>query len=140
MAQSRAAQQARSRTSIHGKRIGLTHDDYLVGPKQHLNVVTNATTSSSGTNLLNYGFHTINSSTDGNWVLDDPTPGCHVDIVSITASTNQLTFNNSVVYTTNGIASSSATFNAIGEAIHLVGVSTSQWACTSNVNAVAFSS
>lgn len=126
--------------SIHGKRLGMDKSDFLVGSKPIREVVTNATTDSSGTNILNHGYHTVSSTTSGGWVVDDPVPGCKVFIGAISASTNAITFNNATVYSTNGVASSSAKFNAIGESITLVGISTASWMCTSNVNAVVFSS
>lgn len=131
---------AKIATSIHGRRLGIDNDGFLVGAKPVRNIVTNATTSTTATDIPNSGYHTVNSTTDGGWDVADPVPGCEVTITAISASTNTLTFNSATVYSTNGIASSQAVMNALGESITLQGVSTSQWVCTSNNSAVVFSS
>lgn len=120
------------RTSIHGRRVGLTHDDYLVGPKQLKDVVTNATSDTTGTNILNHGFHTVSTTTNDGWVLDDPTPGCRVEIATLTTSTgtHAITPDNATIVSTNGVAGSSISMAALGARISLSGISTSQWLVT----------
>lgn len=130
------------KTSIHGRRLGLDNDAFLVGPKALLSPVTNATSDTTGTALLNHGHHSIATTTDDTWTLADPKEGCMVTITTITTSTGTHTVSpaNATIYSTNGVAGSAIAFNAMGESVTLVGLSTAKWAVTSNVNSVAISS
>ncbi len=127
-------------TNLFGRRLGLDPNGFIVGAKPVREVVTNATTDTTATDIPNHGFHTVSSTTAGGWDVADPVPGCHLTITAISASTNTLTFNSATIYSTAGIESDTAVMNALGESITLQGVSTSQWVCTSNNSAVVFSS
>lgn len=74
------------RTSIHGRRIGLTagssaNMEYIVGPdgfqSPHGAVyeVQAATSDTTDTNITAYGLTTVDTSTDDTWLLDPPITG-----------------------------------------------------------------
>lgn len=74
------------RTSVHGRRLGLTPGssttmEYLVGPdgfqSPHGSVyeVQAATSDTTGTNITAYGFQTVDTTTDDTWLLDPPIVG-----------------------------------------------------------------
>jgi len=128
------------RTSIHGRRVGLTHDDYLVGFKQAKQVVTNATSDTTGTAIPNHGFHSVITTTDDTWTLTDPTPGCQVSLGTASTSTGTHTITTvAVIVSTASTGGTNIAMNAMGESCTLVGLSTAVWLVTSNVNAVVFS-
>lgn len=142
MAKSLEAHRSDNLTSIHGRRLGLDKDGFLGGCKPVKNTVTNATSDTTGTALLNHGLHTVATTTNDTWSLTDPVPGCEVSITTITTSTGShiVTPAAATIYSTNGVAGDTITFNAMGESITLAGLSTSEWMVTSNVNSVVVSS
>jgi len=133
MAKSLESHRSDIRTSIHGRRIGLTHDDYLVGQKEFKRAVTNATSDTTGTNIPNYGFHTVVTTTNDTWTLDDPTPDTEVTIATNSTSTgNHVVLpDNATIVSTNGVAGSSMILQGIGACARLIGISTAQWLLTS---------
>lgn len=120
-------------TSIHGRRLGLDKDGFLAGPKEIRTPVTNATSDTTGTVLLNHGVHTVATTTNDVWTLQDPVPGVCVRIATSTTSTG----NHSIVpaaatiISSNGTAGSSITMTRHGAFIELTGISTAQWIVTS---------
>ena len=129
MAQSLDTARKRIKTSGHGRRLGIDRDEFLVGVKDIVKVVNNATITTTGTNLLNHGFHTVASTTTDTWVLDDPIVGCEVTIATGTTSTGlhaivpvAAKFNS-----TNGIAGSSIILQGAGASITLIGLTTALW-------------
>lgn len=116
-------------TSLHGRRIGLDPDSFLVGPKDLRKPVTAATSDTTGTALPNHGFVTVTTTTNDGWSLTDPTAGCEVTIMTGSSSTG----NHAVVpaaatiISTNGVDGSSMILQGNGAHVKLVGVSTSQW-------------
>lgn len=120
-------------TSIHGRRLGMDPNQFLVGQKGVRVPVANATSDTTGTALVNHGFHTVATTTNDVWTLEDPTPGCEVEIATITTSTGNhaIVPAAATIVSTNGVAGSSITMQGIGAWIKLIGISTAQWAVTS---------
>lgn len=138
-------------TSIYGRRLGLKNGDFLVGPKD-LAKATQAigdpasTASTTGTAILNYGITSLAVATAaattgssygttevaGVYALAAPEPG--VEKLIYTAS-NHSTMLISVQFSTgvtglNTSAGSSfggLSFNAPGQWVRLVGLSTAKW-------------
>lgn len=120
-------------TSVRGRRLGLDHNDYLVGPKDIRKAITNATSDTTGTPLLNYGFHTVTTTTNDTWTLAAPTVGAEVTLVTGSSSTgtHTITPTNATIISTNGVAGASIAMQGAGAHLKLVGISTGQWAVTS---------
>jgi len=122
------------RTSLHGRRIGLTHNDYLAGPKDILRPVTNATSATTGTALLPYGLHTVVTTTNDTWTLTDPPfAGCEVSIATNSTSTGNHVIlpAAATIVSTNGVAGSSVTMQGVGAWLTLKAASTASWIVTS---------
>ena len=128
-------------TSIHGRRLGIDPDGFLVGPKPVRRQVSNATSGTTGTAIPNNGFHTVSTTTDDTWTLTDPVPGCKVDIGTVSTSTGTHTVSPvaATVVSTNGVAGSGIALNGLGDVISLIGISTSQWMVTNNDGCVVSS-
>jgi len=130
MAQTLQNIRAKTRTSIHGRQLGLA-DDFLGGVKDIRKVVTDVTTA--GTVLPNHGFITL-SSTLGTVAatLASPEPGVGVEIANIsaeatggwiiTSASTAATFASSI-----GLAKTKLTFLNLGGAVSLMGISTAIW-------------
>lgn len=134
MAQSLVTIRNLIRTSLHGHRLGLTHDDFLAGPKSVIKTVTNATSLTTGTALLPYGVHTVQSPSSKNWSLSaPPMAGLVVRFVTNTTSTKvqKVTPASATINSTNGLAGSSFTMKGAGAYIELTSISTSKWVVTS---------
>ena len=122
------------RTSKHGRRLGLTHDDYLVGPKDTRRVVTNATSDTTGTALLPYGLHTVVTTTNDTWTLTDPPEaGQVVRFATNSTSTGNHTVSPAAatITSTNGVAGSSIVLQGVGAHIELTSISSAAWMVTS---------
>lgn len=118
------------RTSVHGRRLGITHDDFLCGPKDVLSPVTNATSDTTGTALLPYGMHTVVTTTNDTWTLTDPPyAGCEVSIAtnSTSTGTHTITPAAATITSTNGVAGASIVMDGLGDRIRLVAISTAAW-------------
>lgn len=128
--------------AAHGSQVGFTAGDgYLAGPADTLRPVTNATSATTGTNLPAYGVVTLYSTTGDSWILDDPAyAGVAVEIIVVSTDTNNCTVTStgSNIRTTAGSSFISAVFDAEGEALRLVALTTALWAVTSNVSDVTF--
>lgn len=133
MAQTLDAARSRSKTSVHGRRLGIDRDEFLVGVKDIVNVVSDATAATTGTNLVNHGFHTVSTTANNTWILDDPIAGCKVEITTITTSTSNhvIETDNATIVSTNGVAGSTITLVGVGAYVSLEGISTSKWAVRS---------
>lgn len=124
------------RTSIHGRRLGLTHDDFLGGMKETLKPVTNATSSTTGTALLPYGYHTVVTTAGDTWKLTDPPwAGLEVKLATNSTSTKNHTVSPvaATITSTNGVAGSSIVLQGAGAAVTLMSISTAQWVVTSRI-------
>ena len=121
---------AKIRTSMHGRRIGMTNDDFLAGQKSLLMPVTNATSATTGTALLPYGMHTVVTTTNDTWTLTDPPyAGIPVEIATNSTSTGTHTISPAAatITSTNGVEGASITMNGLGDRIRLVSLSTAAW-------------
>jgi len=128
MAKTLAAQASEIQTSIHGRRLGLTNDSFLAGPKGIKLAVTDATSATTGTALPNHGVVTLDSTTGDTWVLTDPTPGCVVHITSISTAGAQVINTDNANFVTSG-SSTGGVLTMTGLAgVTLCGVSTALWA------------
>ncbi len=122
------------RTSLHGRRLGLTHDDYLVGFKSFSQVVTNATSDTTGTALQCYGLHTVVTTTNDTWTLTDPArAGLVVRLATNSTSTGTHTVSPAAatITSTNGVAGSAIELQGVGAFVELTSISTAQWVVTS---------
>lgn len=137
-------------TSIHGRRLGLKNGDFLVGPKALVKATQDigdptSTASTTSTEILNYGITSLAVATaaattgssygttevGGVYALAAPEPG--VEKTIYTAS-NHSTMLISVQFSTGVTGNTSAgstfgglSFNGKGQAVTLMGLSTSKW-------------
>ena len=120
-------------TSIHGRRLGLDADGFLAGAKPVRQVVTNATSDTTGTAIPNHGIASVATTTDDGWTLTDPVPGIGVRIATASTSTGTHTITPAAatIISTNGIAGSAIAMVSQGAYIELMGLSTSVWAVVS---------
>jgi hypothetical protein len=130
MAQTLAQIRAKTRTSIHGRQLGLDRD-FLGGIKDHRRVVTNITTA--GSVLPNHGFVTLSTTASSvAATLASPEPGVSVWIGMITAGTTNSFIVTSAstaatITSTAGTADTRVTFTGVGAQTQLMGVSTAVW-------------
>lgn len=119
--------------SIKGRYLGLDVNSFLVGVKDLRTAVTAATSDTTGTAILNYGTHTVVTTTNDVWTLTDPVPGTRVRIGTASTSTGNhaIVPAAATIISTNGTAGSSITMQGVGAFITLEGISTSQWLVTS---------
>jgi len=120
------------KTSVRGRRLGLTHDEWLVGPKGTRLAITAATSASTGTQLPNYGHITLTSTESGGttWQIADPVAGCEVSISITSSSTfaHTVTPENATFATSGGTTGASVILQGGGTAVTLVGISTGVYA------------
>lgn len=146
MAFSLASIRDKIQTSLHGRRIGLTPESsanatYLAGPAGLVQPIVAATSDTTGTNLKPYGTVTLHSSAGDTYILDDPPyAGITMNFIVTSTGTNTITVTStgSNFRTTSGSSWISADFNAQGEALQVVSLSTALWGVVSNVSAVVF--
>lgn len=140
-------------TSIYGRRLGLKNGDFLTGPKALVKATQTiepssalSTVSTTGTAILNYGITSLAVATAaattgssygttevaGTYALAAPEPGVEkliytasnhsTMLISVQFSTGVTAFN-----TSNGSTFGGLSFNAPGQWVRLVGLSTSKW-------------
>lgn len=137
-------------TSIYGRRLGLNKNEFVVGTKDLAkatqDIGTGTTASSTGTEILNYGITSLAVATAaattgssygttevaGVFALAAPEPGVEKTIytasshstmlISVQFSTGVTALNTSAGSTFGGLS-----FNAPGQWVRLVGLSTSKW-------------
>ena len=136
MAYSLNDMRARILTSVHGRRLGLDQNEFLAGSKGCRQVVTDATSDTTGTELPNHGVVSVVTTTNDTWVLEDPLPGVEVTLVTGTTSTGTHTVDVSpaVIYSTNGITGDQVLMSAAGAHCKLVGLTTAAWLVTSRAS------
>ena len=124
MAQTLDAARKLARTSIHGRRLGLDHDEFLVGVKGIRKVVTNAT--SSTTTVPNHGHVTLNSTNAHTWTLTDPEIGCEVSFSITSTSTLLMTVTPAAATfaTSGGTTGLSMILQGGGTGVTLIGLTT----------------
>jgi hypothetical protein len=125
------------RTSIHGRRLGLDSNDFLVGNRGLRLPVTDATSDTTGTALPNHGMVSVITTTNDIWTLTDPVPGCQVTIFTGSSSTgtHNIVPAAATIISSNGVAGSSIAIAGAGASIRLVGISTAKWIVTTVANA-----
>lgn len=123
-------------TSIHGRRLGIDQDEFLVGQNDIKHVVTNATSDTTGTNIPNHGITTVVTTTNDSWTLNDPTPGVEVTLAtgSTSTGTHTVTCANATIYSTNGIEGANVVMTSAGAFAKLYGISTSAWLLTARAS------
>ena len=133
MAQTLDAARSRSKTSVHGRRLGIDRDEFLVGVKGIINVVTEATSATTGTNLPNHGLVSVVTAAARTWVLNDPVIGVQVELATGSTSTaaHTISCDNATI-----VSSQSSTFGAVvltggAAGVILKGLSTAVWLLTS---------
>jgi len=116
-------------TSIHGRSIGLDGEGALL-VNQRPSARTAGTSDTTGTELANNGFVSVITTTDDTWVLRDPVPNALVTLYTGSSSTgvHSINLNNSVAYSTVGIAGSTVVLTGPGASITLRGLTTAIWA------------
>lgn len=116
-------------TSIFGRRLGLDQNDFLVA-KGGRTAVNAATSDTTGTNLVNYGYHSVETTTNDGWKLDAPCVGATVTLFTISTSTGirVITPVSATVITSAGTAGTTIGLYGYGGSVTLVGVSTAAWA------------
>ena len=127
-AQTLANIRAKTRTSIHGRQLGLDRD-FLGGVKEVRKVVTIVTTA--GTVLPNHGFVALNS-TKGplSVTLQAPEPGVGVKIINISTEATAgfiITTVSGVIESSIGTTDTKVTFLNHGGAIDMIGITTGTW-------------
>lgn len=132
MAQSLEDSRAKIKTSVHGRRLGIDHDEMLIGVKAIRAVVTDATSDTTGTALPNHGLVSVVTTTDDTWTLTDPIPGVSVRLVSGTTSTgvHTVTCAAATIQSTNGIEGASVLLKGAGAHAELTGLTTAIWSLT----------
>ena len=81
-------------TSIFGRRIGMTPDEYLGGQKDIIKPVLDLTTASTGTAIPPFGYVNITASSlgtsaaGGTFLLSNPKPGVGVTIFNVNADSS----------------------------------------------------
>jgi hypothetical protein len=116
-------------TSLYGRRLGLDKDNRLIGIKGRREVITEATSNTTATQLPNFGIVTIASSNDITWVIEDPQIGCEVKILTGTTSTGNhyIQTDNATIKSSFGSTQTQIDFLGGGAGMTLVGLSTSLW-------------
>jgi hypothetical protein len=116
-------------TSIFGRRLGLDQNDFLVA-KGTRNAVNAATSDTTGTNIANAGYTSVETTTNDGWKLDAPAVGGIVSLFTISTSTGirVITPVNATVVTSAGTAGSTIGLYGYGGSVTLVGISTAAWA------------
>lgn len=76
---------SQKQTSIHGRRLALTQDDYLVGPKGYKEPVFELTSASTAQTLAGYGLTMINVTSavttgTNTFTLPSPVPGSRMRV------------------------------------------------------------
>ena len=141
MAQTLQNIRAKTRTSIHGRQLGIA-GDLLHGVKDIRKVVTDVTTA--GTVLPNHGFVALATTKSAQAVtIATPTPGVGVDIALITLGTTNgfvITSAAGATFTSSaGTLDTKITMTDVGANVQLMGISTSVWVVMGGMSTGLFS-
>jgi len=130
MAQSLDNARTKIKTSVHGRRLGIDHDENLVGVKAIRKVVTAATSATTGTVLPNHGFVTITSSNARSFILTDPIPGVEVSFAMLSSGTADVTIlpQSATFMSSQNSAGTNLILGNAGRGATLMGLSTALWA------------
>jgi len=141
MAQTLAQIRAKTRTSVHGRQLGLDRD-FLGGIKDHRRVVTSVTTA--GTVLPNHGFVVLETTKSTQAVtLASPETGVGVSIALITAGTTNgfviTSASTAATFTSSaGIGDTKITMTDVGANVQLMGISTAIWVVMGGISTGLF--
>ena len=118
-------------TSIHGRSLGLDSNRNLVTVPKLTGSKVAGTSDTTGTKLANNGYVSVVTTTDDTWVLDDPDIGSVVTLMTGSSSTgvHSINLGNSVAYSTQGIAATTAVLSGMGASLTLFGQTTAIWRC-----------
>lgn len=133
MAQTLETIRGLARTTIHGRRLGIGHDEFLVGVKDIRKVVTEATSDTTGTNLPNHGLVSVVTTTDDGWTLTDPEIGVSVRIATGTTSTGVHTITGAAATIVSSEQSTMGVISIVGGggmSVELMGLTTAKWLVT----------
>ena len=141
MAQSLDTARALMLTSVHGRRLGIDFNEFLVGVISVRQVVTDATSDTKGTLLPNHGLVSVVTTTNDTWTLTDPDVGVAVKLVTGSSSTgtHTITAQAAVIHSTNGIEGVSVLLSNRGAYATLMGLTTAAWVLTSRGSTVVSS-
>lgn len=117
-------------TSLHGRRVGLHRNDYLIGFPDMVRPVSNATSATTETALAPSGIHTVVTTTNDTWTLTDPpVAGLEVKLITNSSSTgvHTVTCAAANILSTLGTSHISVDMNSEGAAITLVSLTTALW-------------
>lgn len=137
-------------TSIYGRRLGLNNNEFLAGPKDIVkatqSIGTGTSASSTGTEILNYGITSLAVATAaattgssygttevaGTFALAAPEPGVEKVIYTATSHSTmlinvQLSTGVTALASSLGSSFGGFAFNAPGQFLRLIGLSTSRW-------------
>jgi hypothetical protein len=125
--------------SIHGRKMALDKDAFIVGPKGRRQPITSATSDTTGTALPNSGHCSVVTTTDDTWTLTDPVEGCVVNIKTGSTSTgvHTITFAAAAGLSSVSSTGTGVTLTGGGAAIELVGLTTALWAIQSRTGTTA---
>lgn len=135
--------------SLYGRIVGATYDGYVTGQNGFKEIVTALTSASTGTNITPSGVTTLSVSTGSSasgsgagFIMDAPVKGVRKTLANVTTSSTQAitivttagtfftgTFAAGAV--TAGSSYNTITMNGGGEAVDLVGLSSSYYMVTS---------
>jgi hypothetical protein len=131
MAITRDALKRRAQTSIHGDRLGLDDQEFIVGPKGVRHESIAATSASTSTALLNYGLSLMGMSTGAAkvYTLGLPIAGVRKELVMTSSSTKgtKITLSGASLSCTAGSSTTSITFTGRGQRAVLEGLTSATW-------------
>lgn len=130
MAQTIEDARALSRTNVHGRRLGISQNEFLVGVKGVVKTLANATSDTTEINLANNGYHTVVTTTNDTWTLNDPQVGVSVTIATGSSSTGIHTIvpANASFITSATSTGKSVTLIGGNASVTLFGATTALWA------------
>lgn len=129
-------------TSLFGRRLGIAkavssdaNSEYLVGMNGMRVPIQDATSDTTGTNILGYGITTVNTSTDDTWLLDNPIAGIYKHLYFQSTSTGIRTIyrkdNTFAIQTTGSSTGTTIAAQSGGMSLHLIGISSALYGVVS---------
>ena len=141
MAQSLDTARKQIKTSVHGRRLGIDHTEFLAGVKDIRRVVTQATSDTTGTALPNHGLVSVVTTTNDTWTLTDPVEGVQVELTTGSTSTGVHTISCAAATIVSSVSSTfgGVTLTGGGAGMILSGLTTAVWTVTSRIGTTATS-
>jgi len=135
-------------TSIHGRRLGLNSNEFMVGPKDMAVATQSLTSGSTATQVTNYGITMLDVTTGAAttasslgttevgcaWTMAAPEPGVRKTLMKVSATLGSTMpvvvgfgsgvtgYNSSFLSTATGVM-----LNAVGQQVTLMGITTAKW-------------